>query len=397
MLMILIFAFAAFLCMMTPSLPQPVSTPEARSWHPRLLHPLMGADVGTLLRVMASNGGVHPRCLPHGAVAIATALARLPFTVIEHVRIVRLREQMNPLPAPIFIIGHWRSGTTFLYEILCQSQQFAYVTPFAVGLPWDFLTITQLFGGLLERSLPDDRFIDAMAVNPDSPQEDEIGLASMQPLSFYHGLYFPKRLEENVNAGLFFDGCSQQQIENWQRIMRRFFAKVHLQHPAKQLLIKNPVYTARVSMLRELFPGAKFIHIYRNPYIVFQSTRNFYWKLFGELALQPFDSAPVDDLILNSYPRMMNAVAEDTRNLPGNQFVELRFEEFEHAPVESIHRIYQQLELEGFEDVRAGFTAYLESRKRYQKNRYPFPSEDIERVTAHWGAFVERWGYEPPG
>lgn len=51
-------------------------------WHPRLLHPLMGADLWTLLRVLVANGGVAPRCLPHAAVAIATAVARLPFTAL---------------------------------------------------------------------------------------------------------------------------------------------------------------------------------------------------------------------------------------------------------------------------------------------------------------------------
>jgi hypothetical protein len=382
--------------MMTQSAHKPTPTLAQTSWQPRLLHPLMGADLGTLLRVLLNNGGVHPRCIPHAALAIATSVARLPFTSIEQLRTARLHEQMDRMPAPIFIIGHWRSGTTFLYEILCQSSQFAYVTPFAVGLPWDFLTITRLFGGVLERSLPEDRFIDSMAVHPDSPQEDEIGLASMQPVSFYHGIYFPKRLIDNFNTGIFLDGCSERQIEDWQRIMRLFFAKVQMQQAPKQLLIKNPVYTARVAMLRELFPGAKFIHIYRNPYTVFQSTRNFYWKLFKELALQSFDTAPVDELILNSYPRMMNAVAADTRDLPPNQFVELRFEEFEKDPVEHISRIYRQLELEGFDDVQSQFTAYLESRKRYRKNSYQFPLEDIKMVGDRWHSFIAQWGYEPP-
>ncbi len=356
----------------------------------------MGADVGTLIRILFSNGGVHPRCIPHVMLAIAMSMARLPFTAVEQLRTAHLHSPMDTTAAPIFILGHWRSGTTFLYEILCQSKQFAYVTPFAVGLPWDFLTVTQLFGRVLERSLPEDRFIDSMAVHPDSPQEDEIGLASMQPVSFYHGLYFPKRLTENFNAGLFFDGCSQQQVEDWKRAMRLFFAKVQMQQAPRPLLIKNPVYTARVAMLRELFPGAKFIHIYRNPYTVFQSTRNFYWKLFRELALQPFDTAPVDELILDSYPRMMNAVAADTGDLPSNQFVELRFEDFEADPIGHIEGIYRQLELDGFDDVQAQFVAYLDSRKQYQKNRYQFLSEDIEKVGDRWHSFITQWGYKPP-
>ncbi|MEL6222745.1 MAG: sulfotransferase [Cyanobacteria bacterium J06626_14] len=372
---------------------QPQSSQSTAELRPRLLHPLMGADLKTLTQVLRANGGVALQCIPHMALAIATSIARLPFTAIEHIQTRSICTRYVDSPPPVFIVGHWRSGTTFLYEILCQSSQFAYVSPFAVGLPWDFLTITRLFGGLLARSLPDDRFIDSMTVEPDSPQEDEIGLASMQSVSFYHGLYFPKHLEQNFNAGIFFDGCSQTDIENWKTAMKLFLAKVQSQEPSKPLLIKNPVYTARVQLLRELYPNARFIHIYRNPYRVFQSTRNFYWKLFKELSLQSFQDASVDELILNSYPRMMTAIAHDAAQLPANRWVELRFEEFEQDPIAHIHQIYQQLELDGFERAQPKFAQYLESRKRYQKNQYAFSQADAEKVYDHWKPFIDQWNY----
>jgi hypothetical protein len=356
----------------------------------------MGADLKTLIQVLVRNGGVAPQCLPHITLAIATSIARLPFTAIERVRVRTIDPTLSDSPPPIFIVGHWRSGTTFLYEILCQSAQFAYVSPFAVGLPWDFLTITQLFGKWLERSLPDDRFIDSMAVNADSPQEDEIGLASMQTMSFYHGLYFPKQLEQNFNAGIFFDGCSQAEIDRWTQAFQLFLAKVQTQSPSTPLLIKNPVYTARVALLRDLYPNAKFIHIYRNPYRVFQSTRNFYWKLFKELALQPFESAAVDELILASYPRMMGAIAHDAADLPSNRWIELRFEDFEQDPVHHIEQIYHHLGLDGFEAANPKFGQYLDSRKRYQKNQYSFSQADADTVYAHWHTFIDQWGYPAP-
>src|SRR5690606_26021376 len=30
----------------------------------------------------------------------------------------------EPLPAPVFIVGHWRSGTTYLHELLATDQRF---------------------------------------------------------------------------------------------------------------------------------------------------------------------------------------------------------------------------------------------------------------------------------
>ena len=60
----------------------------------------------------------------------------------------------------------------------------------------------------LERALPKHRYIDAIPVTPASPQEDEIALASMTPISFYHGIYFPSKIHEHLRKGLFLEGCT---------------------------------------------------------------------------------------------------------------------------------------------------------------------------------------------
>ncbi|NEQ98946.1 MAG: sulfotransferase [Cyanothece sp. SIO2G6] len=368
-------------------------------WSPRLLHPLMGCDIATLMQVLAKNGGVAPQCWPHALLAIATTLARLPISTLESQRVVRLRQQVPAMQPPIFIVGHWRSGTTFLYELLCQSPQFHYVSPFATGIPWDFLTITQWFQPVLEKLLPQDRFIDQVQVKADSPQEDEIALANMQPLSFYHGLYFPSQLQQNLERGLFFDDCSVAAVERWRRAIALFLEKLHFQNPQGQLLIKNPVYTTRVQELRSLFPKAKFIHIYRNPYIVFQSTRNFYVKLFRELALQSpatVDLTQLDTLIFACYSRMMTTLQRDIADLSPNQFVELRFETFEQDPIAHVQTIYQQLELNGFETASPYFETYVGDRQTYRKNRYQFSQNDNDRVYEHWQPFIDRWQYTPP-
>ncbi|MBE7381075.1 MAG: sulfotransferase [Leptolyngbya sp. SIO1E4] len=362
--------------------------------NPRLLHPLMGGNLRTLLTVIAQNGtGRYPL---HLTIILAAALLRWPFSTYERWRVMRSPLVDGDQAPPVFIVGHWRSGTTFLYNVLSRSPQFAYVRPLATGLPWDFLTLGMLLRPLLERALPEGRFIDQVPVNPDSPQEDEIALASMQPVSFYHGLYFPKHFIENFNAGIFFENCSEQEIAGWRWAMVHFCKKLQLQNPGQQLLIKNPVYTARIQQLRSLWPNAKFIHIYRNPYRVFQSALNFYTKLFPELALQSFDHVPIRDLLLASYPKMMAALLRDAEALPDHDFVDLQFEAFEADPMGHLHQIYAQLELEHWETAQPHFQSYLAAQKHYRKNQYAFPKEDIEQVQAHWHAYLDLWNYAPP-
>lgn len=363
----------------------------------RLTHPLMGADPATLARLLSSAGSIDRRALPMILAATGSALGRLPFSLAER-GWTALRTRGRQAPAPVFIVGHWRSGTTHLYNLLSRDPNFGYVTPLAAGMPWDFLLLGSLLRPLLERLVPRDRLIDRVPVTPDAPQEDEIALASMQTLSFYHGMYFPRRLDEWFDRGVFFDGAGPRAVRRWCDRVRYFVAKLALAQPGRRLLIKNPVYTARVALLRELWPDARFVHIHRNPYIVFQSTRNFYRKLLPEFSLQPHDPDAIDELVLSRYPRMMQSLIDDLVQLPRNRAIEVGFDELEREPVTVLERIYRTLEIDGFSEARPAFEEYLGTVDDYRKNRYSFPAGDNERVTERWHRFVERWGYEqPPG
>ena len=361
---------------------------------PRLLHPLMGCNLPNLMKILAINGFVAPNRLPQIGLILAATLSRLPFSWAERILVAQSSKSLKS--PPIFIIGHWRSGTTYLYNLLSRDRAFTTVSPLATGLPEDFLLLAKLIQPLLEKALPSDRKIDQVPVNPDSPQEDEIALANMQSISFYHGLYFPQRFRANFDAGIFFTGCSPQEVEQWQKAMTYFLTKLQLQHPNRCLLIKNPVYTARVALLRVMFPNAKFIHIYRNPYLVFQSMRNFYHTLLAEMALQPYDHVSIDEIILESYPKMMNSLLEDRAKLEQDQFVEVRFEELKADPLIQIEQIYQHLNLDNFATAKPDFQQYLNSLSPYRQNRYQFNPVDNQQVEKYWQPFIDRWQYKPP-
>lgn len=360
------------------------------------LHPLSGSNLSTLIHVVSRYGKSQNTQFARIFAIAGVVLLRSPFSLIERLTTAYRLQQQPTMPAPIFIIGHWRSGTTHLYNILSKSPQFGYVSPLAVGLPWDILGLGTILQPLLEKTLPEQRFIDRIPVTPVSPQEDEIAIANMSPLSYDHGIYFPQHFYDIFRRSIFFDGCPPQEIENWQRTLVYFLKKIWLQQNCKPLLIKNPVYTARVSMLRELFPGAKFIHIYRNPYRVFHSMQNFYRKLFPELALQKFDHLEIDNWILETYSRMMNQCLEQTAKLPDKDLVEIRFEDLEANPMAELERMYQTLQLDGFAEDKIHFQNYLASVSDYQKNAYEMTSEAMEKVEKHWQPFLERWGYRPP-
>lgn len=370
---------------------EPVRRPS-----PTLNHPLMGADLRTLGTALFGNGALPPAAWPLAAALLASALARSPFTLAEGVYAKARRRGLPPSPPPVFILGHWRSGTTHLFNLMSRDPRFTWVDPIASGMPNDFLLLGRLLRPVLARALPEDRYIDSIPVHLDSPQEDEIGLASMQDVSYYHAMYFPERFESHLMAGLFHEGLDPARIARWRAKVRDYAERLLVTQPGATLLIKNPVYTGLVAQMREIWPEARFVHIYRNPYVVFQSTRAFYRKLLPRFALQPYREDMADELILKAYPRMLERLEADTKDLPRDRFLTLRFEDLEAAPIETLGRIYDRLGLEGFAEVRPTFEAYVGGISGYRKNRYGFSEDLMDAVDRHWGGYVERWGYTRP-
>ena len=357
-------------------------------------HPLMGVSISNLFRLFRMYGWPEKGHRGTALMFFLSALARLPFALLEAAYVAMKRNGVEP--DPVFILGHWRSGTTHLYNVMSKSSRFHFISPFATALPEAFLVLTKLFRPLLVKTLPKGRYIDGVPVKEDSPQEDEIALSNLTANSFFHALYFPRDFYQTYNRGLFFDGVPQEQVEEWQARVKEFYLKLQIEGADKRLLIKNPVYTARVKELLKLYPKAKFIHIHRNPYKIFFSMRNFYAKLLAEFPLQKFEFENLDDHILATYSRMMENLERDTLGLPADQFIEVRFEDMQKNPLQELERVYRKLDLGNFAEDRQVYTKYLEGVKGYQKNVYNFAEKDLKKVEVHWQRFIKRGGYDRP-
>lgn len=359
-------------------------------------HPLFGADPRTLITALARNRPLPRKVWPLAGAMVMASLLRAPFSLCEHAWTAARLGRLLPPRAPVFILGHWRSGTTHLFNLMSRDPRFAWPDPFAAGLPWDHLLLGRLARPLMKRALPETRFIDDVAVNPDSPQEDEIALASMQDVSYYHAIYFPLRFEARYRQGVFLEGVGDRRRARWLRRFEYCNRKLLARHPDRTLLVKNPVYTGRVALIRRLWPDARFIHIYRNPYVVFESTRKFYRALLPRLALQEYDEELADKLIAETWPRMIDSLYNDAADLGGERFVELSFESLVRDPPGQMQRIYTQLNLAGFPETRPRIEAYLKSVAHYKQNEHVLTEETIGTVDRHWGDLVRRWAYSRP-
>jgi thioester reductase-like protein len=362
----------------------------------------LGYQLGTLTFVRPSNMARFVPLLPEmdmslsGRAALMTAasVAGAPLAFAESVAFGKKVREASVQP-PIFIVGHWRSGTTHLHNLLCQDPAFGYLTMYQAMAPDCSLVGNRWLRGLLSRVMPARRPMDEMDWPLDAPQEEEIALGKVLPWSFYNQFLFPRRARDLFDKYVLFRGAAPGDIDEWKRQYLRILKVASLHAGGKRLVLKNPVNTARTALLFDMFDSAQFIHIHRDPYEVFSSTRNLHRKVLAFSALQRVSHRELDETVLHLYEAMMRRYLDEKERIPRHQLIDVRYDELVARPLEVLEALYARLGYDHFEQVRPRIEAYLEGLRGYQKNSFPaLTLEETLRIETRWHFAFAALGYE---
>lgn len=316
-----------------------------------------------------------------------------PFNLWERIALNKKLKAVEVDESPIFIVGHWRSGTTHLHNLLHQDSNFGCTSTMQCLFPSSFLT-NPLVKVFLKLFMPSTRPMDNVAINMGSPQEDELGTANVTPYSFYNAWMFPRSVWRDYKRYVRFEGVSERQKSKWKRKYMRLLKKATLNSGGNRLVLKNPAHTARIPLLLELFPKAKFIFIYRNPVTVFYSTRRLYIDALPQFAMQTLPPEQMDKEIFRIYEDLMAAYLDARDQIPAENLVELRFEDLEKDRMGKLEDIYKQFGLADWKAAEAAISAYLGDIKSYKKNVHTYSDEEIRVVQEKWAFAFSELGYE---
>lgn len=362
-----------------------------------LLPPAVGYSLNVLLYLF----GHHKISLKFLIRAILTVLINIinwPFRSYEKIFINKKYSRAAIKNAPVFIIGHWRSGTTHLHNILSQDPQMSYTTTYQSVFPDTLFNKAGrfIFEGFARILIPGTRKGDNVILGTSLPQEEEFALGDKTPLSFYYFWMFPRSLKFFYEQFIRFKGIDQSRVESWERDYKLLISKALKNTGGKRFLSKNPPNTARIEKLLEMFPEARFIHIHRNPVEVYLSTRNFFFKMLPHLQLQTIGQEELDDCIFELYKDLMNDYLKQRELIPEKQLVEIAFETLETDPKACIRDLYQSLDLPGYKESEPHFDIYLDRIKSYKKNKHQITATLIKKIQAEWGFAMMEWGYGIP-
>jgi hypothetical protein len=329
--------------------------------------------------------------------SMLVSLVSEPFRWVENWKYGEVVKNTQITKDPVFILGHWRSGTTYLHNLLSQDLEMAYVTTYQSVFPNQLLSSRWLFRSLMSAKMPKRRPADNVELNADYPQEEEFALGDMNPYSLYNFWYFPKHTQEYFDKFIKLKGFSKAEQQRWKNDYELFVKKTLVnQATSSRFLSKNPPHTGRVPQLLELFPNAKFIYIYRNPISVFLSTFNFFTKTIPPLKFQDITDLEMEDNILYVYEQMLRKYESDKAMIPAGNLIELKYEDFEHEPLVNLEHIYQQLNLPNFNITKDRFVKYIDSQNKFKVNKHQISDEKIEKIYRHLGFAMEQYQYSVP-
>jgi hypothetical protein len=358
-------------------------------------HPLFGISLHNWISVLEKNKGVDSSYFLRAFFITVTSICFTPARILFKIKYESKINQTELQHPPVFIIGHWRSGTTYIHELLSQDPQFCHVSLWNTLLPDSFLIFEPL-KKFFSPFLPSKRPMDDIAVEIDGPYEDEAALAVLSPWSFFHCLYFPRNAEEQYLKSIHFQGLSSEEKDLWKQTYLRFIKTVSYANQGKRVLSKNPPHTARITILRELFPEACFIHIYRNPYLVYLSTKKMRKNVLDTLALQEASEEDIEHQVIANYIRLMNSYFEQKENIPNDKLIEIRYEDLISDPMKQIKKIYSKLQLPGVENAISEMVKYLEKQAKYKTNGYALEKKIIDHVNDNWMFTIDHWKYTAP-
>jgi hypothetical protein len=297
------------------------------------------------------------------------------------------------VPDPVFVVGVHRSGTTHLHNLLALDPNLVAPRNYQVFNPHGFLTtgwlLTTIFGPLLTLRRP----IDAVKMHAFSAQEEEFAIAGLCAQNPYWGFVFPRNVA-HYDRFIFPERMSNRELSNWKRAYLLFLRKLTAWSRRRPVL-KSPYNTARVGVLREMFEGAKFIHIYRHPHAVYVS--NLHMCREGNVLFQLHDPDEGDSFqtrLLCNYRDQEDSFYKAAAALPASDVAEVRFEDLERDPAGEVRRLYEELKLDFTPAFAQRLSRYVESVAGYKKNRFRSLPDDVrERIDAAMGPYLAKWGY----
>lgn len=343
------------------------------------------------LRVLARHGfRIAPSRLPRAAAITAASAANEVLRGITLAIWGRGMRKARIEADPAIVIGHWRSGTTLLHELLACDGRFTAPSTIQCGAPSHFVLSEQFAIDYLGFLLPPERPMDAMPMGFERPQEDEVALCNLGMPSPWWGIAFPNEPDPDSDwADL--ERLSDRDRARWLAAWTGFLRDIQFEHPGR-LLLKNPLHSHRVPLIRTVFPATDFIRIVRDPHDLVPSCVHLWMRLSEAHGVQRPRLAGLEDRVFASIERMEARIEATWHSIPPAHRFRTRYEDLVADPIGVLQAIYAHFGWPAA-GVEQAWQQAVADRSDYQRNAHRQDAALAERIDARLGDMLTRYRY----
>ena len=343
------------------------------------------APLRTFLRMARQNGPIPPRRWPRLALYVLRHLGFAPLRAFETRRhAARIAGHRFPAP-PIFVVGHWRSGTTLLQTLLAVDPRHTTNTVYRAVFPGTCIATEGWLKpvlGALARALRLDYEIQRAKLDFDLVAEADVALCLLgSPGAYSWGHLYPEHFERWLERCVL--DPTDAERDRWRAHHDFLLRKLSYIDGGKRVVSKTPGDMGRLPALLRQYPDARFVYIRRDPIAVFHSNRYLWDVIHRRIALQTLPPERLDAVIIRTRQRLFEAYARDRTTIPPGQLVEVDCADLRADPLATLDRIYSALDLGDL--PRGALQRHLDAQPPYVGGTYDTPPALAERLKAAWG------------
>ncbi len=271
---------------------------------------------------------------------------------------------LNPLSHdPVFILGLWRSGTTYLHNLLSSCPGVSYPATWQCMNPASFRLQSPHSSRISVK-----RPMDGLAIDSMSPQEDEFALLALGVPSVYRGFFDPRRLME-LTPWLDPNAWGGERPAGWIDSWRQFLAGVS-DGRCERLVLKSPNHSFRIKALAETFPHASYVWLVRDPGETFHSNRKMWCSMFDRYAFWPTNDSILDEFLGRAFAYAAESLQHATTLLPRERLGVVRFDQLTGMTLETLEALNHRLLLGNWSAMRPALAQIAASGVRHRSDTY---------------------------
>lgn len=308
---------------------------------------------------------------------------------------------------PIFIIGHPRSGNTFLHKLLTQTDEFVAFQTWQIFFPslTARVLVKPFINYLIEKnksSLVPDRVGHGVALDKTEEEEllffhklDTQFVWARSPLGFddqenpefrFHDLQPLSRRRSSID---FFKGCLQRQIY--------YTGK-------EQVVLQTLQSVHRIKTILEAFPDAKFIYLVRSPQETIPSHLSVLWFLLDlQLGVKNIPPDKLQRYVDRRYRYNIDLYRyfydlQKNGEIPEDKVMTVRYDELRSDLEKTFTDIVNFTEIKPSEALKQAVKEKARTQKDYQRKHQFIALEDLslsqEQITKDFSFVFEEYGFE---